>query len=60
MSITRRIASKPLSSRSFTPKSMALEIEVRWALRRGVEEILCAKARMLSGLSRTDQGTMTS
>jgi hypothetical protein len=58
-SITRRVASKPLSSRSFTPKSMAPEIEVRCARRRGVEAMRSAKAMMPSGFSSTVQGTIT-
>ena len=58
-SITCRVALRPLSSRSFTLKSMALEIEVRCARRRGVEAILSAKAIRLSELSRTVQGTIT-
>jgi hypothetical protein len=53
------VAVRPLSSRSFTLKSMALEIEVRCARRKGVEAILSAKAIRLSELSSTVQGTIT-
>jgi hypothetical protein len=57
--MTRREAVTPLSSCSFTPKSIAPEIEVRCARRIGVEAIRSAKAMMLSGLSSTVQGTTT-